>query len=57
MFVVEFHEYVRSLGVPDGAGQDYFDKDTPDLLKFTAANTAAGVLSRPGPARTQRPIW
>ncbi|WP_104161522.1 nuclease-related domain-containing DEAD/DEAH box helicase [Arthrobacter sp. ZGTC212] len=40
VFVGEFHEYVRSLGVPDGVGQDYFDKDMPELLKYTAGNMA-----------------
>lgn len=37
IFTGEFHEYVRSLGVPDGVGQAYFDEDMPRLLKETAA--------------------
>ncbi|WP_159612699.1 nuclease-related domain-containing DEAD/DEAH box helicase [Glutamicibacter sp. JC586] len=28
----EFHEYARSLGVPDGSGQEYFDITMPQLL-------------------------
>ena len=28
-FTGEFHEYVKSLGIPDGSGQDYFDVDMP----------------------------
>ena len=40
VFVGEFHEYVRPLGVPDGTGQDYFDKDMPELLKYTAGSMA-----------------
>lgn len=35
-FTGEFHEYVRSLGVPDGEGQDYFDIEMPTLLKDLA---------------------
>lgn len=31
-FTGEFHEYVRSLGVPDGEGQDYYDVDMPSRL-------------------------
>ncbi|WP_262103925.1 NERD domain-containing protein [Arthrobacter sp. Marseille-P9274] len=37
VFVGEFHEYVRSLGVPDGDGQAYFDVEMPRLLRETAA--------------------
>lgn len=36
VFVGEFHEYARLLGVPDGVGQDYFDRDMPQLLKDLA---------------------
>ncbi|MFB9166543.1 nuclease-related domain-containing DEAD/DEAH box helicase [Arthrobacter psychrochitiniphilus] len=35
-FTGEFHEYVRSLGVPDGIGQAYFDVDMPTKLKELA---------------------
>lgn len=35
-FTGEFHEYVRSLGVPDGTGQSYFDEEMPRLLKDEA---------------------
>ncbi|MDK1361353.1 NERD domain-containing protein [Arthrobacter sp. zg-Y1219] len=38
VFVGEFHEYVRSLGVPDGTGQEYFDQEMPRLLKQLAAH-------------------
>ncbi|MFK0009290.1 NERD domain-containing protein [Paenarthrobacter sp. NPDC090520] len=38
VFTGEFHEYVRKLGVPDGAGQDYFDVEMPRLLKELAAD-------------------
>lgn len=31
-FTGEFHEYVRSVGVPDGEGQSYFDEEMPRLL-------------------------
>ncbi|PRB68164.1 NERD domain-containing protein [Arthrobacter sp. MYb213] len=34
--VGEFHEYARSLGVPDGTGQDYFDVQMPRLLRELA---------------------
>ncbi|GAA2177313.1 ATP-binding domain-containing protein [Arthrobacter parietis] len=37
-FTGEFHEYVRSLGVPDGEGQSYFDEEMPQLLKDRAAH-------------------
>ena len=36
-FTGEFHEYVRSLGVPDGVGQAYFDEDMPRMLQERAA--------------------
>ncbi|MFJ6280244.1 nuclease-related domain-containing DEAD/DEAH box helicase [Arthrobacter subterraneus] len=36
-FTGEFHEYVRSVGVPDGEGQAYFDEEMPRLLKEKAA--------------------
>lgn len=36
VFTGEFHEYARALGVPDGAGQDYFDADMPALLRRAA---------------------
>ncbi|MGW9413088.1 NERD domain-containing protein [Arthrobacter cupressi] len=39
-FTGEFHEYVRSLGIPDGEGQDYFDLEMPRLLKEHAATMA-----------------
>ena len=29
----EFHEYARSVGVPDGTGQEYFDVAMPQLLR------------------------
>ncbi|WP_146362792.1 hypothetical protein [Arthrobacter yangruifuii] len=32
----EFHDYVQSLGVPDGSGQEYFDEEMPRLLKERA---------------------
>lgn len=35
-FTGEFHEYVLSLGVPEGTGQDYFDVEMPRLLKELA---------------------
>ncbi|EMY35410.1 hypothetical protein D477_004516 [Arthrobacter crystallopoietes BAB-32] len=37
VFTGEFHEYVRSLGVPDGQGQAYFDEEMPRLLREAAA--------------------
>lgn len=37
VFTGEFHEYVRSLGIPDGTGQAYFDEDMPRMLKDLAA--------------------
>jgi hypothetical protein len=36
-FTGEFHEYVLSLGVPEGTGQDYYDVEMPRLLKQIAA--------------------
>ena len=36
VFVGEFHDYVQSLGVPDGSGQEYFDEEMPRLLKELA---------------------
>ncbi|WP_323960452.1 hypothetical protein GC088_03090 [Arthrobacter sp. JZ12] len=38
VFTGEFHEYVRSLGIPDGAGQEYFDEDMPRMLKELASD-------------------
>lgn len=38
VFTGEFHEYARSLGVPDGTGQAYFDEEMPRILKELAAN-------------------
>jgi hypothetical protein len=35
-FTGEFHEYARRLGVPDGTGPDYFEKELPQLLKDLA---------------------
>lgn len=35
-FTGEFHEYVLSLGVPQGAGQDYYDVEMPRLLQDMA---------------------
>ncbi|ALE91409.1 hypothetical protein AOC05_01995 [Arthrobacter alpinus] len=35
-FTGEFHEYVLSLGVPAGIGQDYFDIEMPRMLKELA---------------------
>lgn len=29
----EFHEYVRSLGIPDGKGQAYFEVEMPRMLR------------------------
>ncbi|WP_246669948.1 NERD domain-containing protein [Arthrobacter zhaoguopingii] len=36
-FTGEFHDYVRSLGVPDGDGQAYFDEEVPQHLRDKAA--------------------
>ena len=41
-FTGEFHEYVLSLGVPEGVGQDYFDKEMPRLLKELAEGLPSG---------------
>lgn len=41
-FTGEFHEYARSLGVPDGTGQAYFDEDMPRLLKERAEELPFG---------------
>ncbi len=41
-FTGEFHEYVRSLGIPDGAGQAYFDEDMPRMLKELATGLPPG---------------
>ncbi|MBG6183031.1 hypothetical protein IWX65_000978 [Arthrobacter sp. CAN_A214] len=41
-FTGEFHEYVRSLGVPDGSGQTYFDEEMPRLLQQKAAGLEYG---------------
>lgn len=35
-FTGEFHEYVKSLGVPDGIGQEYYDVEMPKMLKELA---------------------
>lgn len=35
-FTGEFHEYVKSLGVADGTGQDYYDVEMPRLLRELA---------------------
>lgn len=37
-FTGEFHEYVLSLGVPEGIGQEYFDVEMPSLLRELAAD-------------------
>ncbi|WP_024476652.1 nuclease-related domain-containing DEAD/DEAH box helicase [Arthrobacter sp. CAL618] len=37
-FTGEFHDFVRSLGIPDGTGQAYFDEDMPRLLIEKAAS-------------------
>ncbi|WP_218713549.1 NERD domain-containing protein/DEAD/DEAH box helicase [Arthrobacter sp. BF1] len=37
-FTGEFHEFVKSLGVPDGEGQDYYDVEMPRILKELAAD-------------------
>ncbi len=42
VFTGEFHEYVKSLGVPDGSGQAYFDEEMPRLLKELAAELPPG---------------
>lgn len=36
-FTGEFHEFVKSLGVPDGQGQDYYDVQMPKILKELAS--------------------
>nr|WP_218063000.1 NERD domain-containing protein [Arthrobacter sp. SDTb3-6] len=36
-FTGEFHEYVQSLGIPSGEGQDYFDVEMPRMLKELAS--------------------
>ncbi len=41
-FTGEFHEYVLSLGVPEGVGQEYFDEEMPRLLKELAAGLPEG---------------
>ncbi|MEV8181849.1 NERD domain-containing protein [Specibacter sp. NPDC078692] len=41
-FTGEFHEYVLSLGVPEGKGQDYFDVEMPRLLQELAAELPDG---------------
>lgn len=33
----EFHDYVRSIGIPNGSGQDYFDVEMPCLLREYAS--------------------
>ncbi|PVE19194.1 NERD domain-containing protein [Arthrobacter sp. Bz4] len=38
VFTGEFHDFVRSLGIPDGTGQAYFDEDMPRLLIEKAAS-------------------
>ncbi|MBG6180491.1 hypothetical protein [Arthrobacter sp. CAN_A1] len=40
VFTGEFHDFVQSLGVPDGTGQAYFDEDMPRLLIEKAASLA-----------------
>lgn len=40
-FTGEFHEYVRSLGIPDGVGQDYFDVQMPRMLSELAVGLDA----------------
>ncbi|WP_348770210.1 NERD domain-containing protein [Arthrobacter sp. E3] len=35
-FTGEFHEFVKSLGVPDGVGQEYYDVEMPRMLKELA---------------------
>ena len=41
VYVGEFHDYAVSLGVPNGAGQTYFDEDMPALMKDLAAGLPA----------------
>ncbi|RAN69337.1 hypothetical protein B5P43_36520 [Bacillus sp. SRB_336] len=41
-FTGEFHEYVLSLGVPEGTGQDYFDVEMPRLLKELGGGMPVG---------------
>ncbi|WP_449372007.1 NERD domain-containing protein [Arthrobacter psychrolactophilus] len=36
VFTGEFHEFVKSLGVPDGEGQDYYDVEMPRILNELA---------------------
>ena len=36
-FTGEFHEFVKSLGVPDGEGQEYYDVEMPRILKERAS--------------------
>jgi ATP:corrinoid adenosyltransferase len=40
-FTGEFHEYVRRLGVPDGAGPAYFEEEMPRLLQEHAGRMDA----------------
>lgn len=37
VFTGEFHEYVRELGIPDGASAEYFEEEMPRLLKELAS--------------------
>lgn len=39
----EFHEYARSLGVPDGSGQEYFDVAMPAMLREIGPGLDAGL--------------
>lgn len=41
VYVGEFHDYAVSLGVPNGAGQAYFDEDMPALMRDLAAGLPA----------------
>ncbi|MDQ6739299.1 MAG: NERD domain-containing protein, partial [Actinomycetota bacterium] len=41
VFTGEFYEYARLLGIPDGAGQEYFDEEMPRLLLAAAAGLPA----------------
>lgn len=41
-FTGEFHEYVLSLGVPEGIGQEYFDVEMPRRLQELAAGLPLG---------------
>jgi hypothetical protein len=41
VFTGEFHEYARTLGVPDGSGTDYFDQEMPLLLQERTATLPA----------------